>query len=132
MARSETPHAAPVVSPEEIIQARRVVHDVYMDEKIENYIVDLVLATRDPRAAGLEDLVGLIEYGASPRASINLALASKAHAVLRRRGYVTPEDVRSVGQDVLRHRVIVTYEAEAEEVTSEQVVQQILDRMEVP
>jgi MoxR-like ATPase len=132
MARPQVPQAAPVASPADILRGRSLVHEVYMDEKIEQYIVDLVFATRDPRAAGLDDLAGLIEYGASPRATIYLTLAAKAHAVLRRRGYVTPEDVRAVGPDVLRHRVILTYEAEAEEITPEHVVQQVLDRLEVP
>lgn len=132
MARPTAPQAAPVASPAEILRGRSLLHEVYMDEKIEQYIVDLVFATRDPKAAGLEDLVGLIEYGASPRATIYLTLAAKAHAILRRRGYVTPEDVRAIGPDVLRHRVILTYEAEAEEITPEYVVQQVLDRLEVP
>jgi MoxR-like ATPase len=132
MARATLPRAAAVATPEEILHGRELVHEVYMDEKIEQYIVDLVFATRDPQAAGLEDLAGLIEYGASPRATIYLTLAAKAHAVLRRRGYVTPEDVRAIGPDVLRHRLILTYEAEAEEITPEYVVQQVLDRMEVP
>jgi len=122
----------PVISPEEIIKARSVVQEVYMDEKIEKYIIDIVFATRNPSDYGLEDLKELIHYGASPRASIYLNLAAKAHAFLSRRGYVTPEDVRSIGLDVLRHRVIITYEAEAEEITSEDVVRKILNRIEVP
>jgi len=122
----------PVITPKEIINARSVVKEVYIDEKIEKYIVDLVFASRNPSEYGLDDLKDLIHYGASPRASIYLNLASKAHAFLRRRGYVTPEDVRSIGMDVLRHRVIITYEAEAEEITSEDVVRKILNRIEVP
>ena len=122
----------PVVHPRDILQARAVVNEVYMDEKIEKYIVDIVFATRNPEEYGLEDLKPLIAYGASPRASINLKLAAKAHAFLRRRGYVTPEDVKAVGLDVLRHRIIVTYEAEAEEVTSEDVVRRVLSQVEVP
>jgi len=122
----------PVISPKEIIKARSVVQEVYMDEKIEKYIIDIVFATRNPSDYGLEDLKELIHYGASPRASIYLNLAAKAHAFLSRRGYVTPEDVRSIGLDVLRHRVIITYEAEAEEITSEDVVRKILNRIEVP
>jgi MoxR-like ATPase len=132
MTKSVQPQAEPVVTPEEILSARATVRDLYMDEKIENYIVDLVLATRDPKRYGFNDLEGMIQYGASPRATICLTLAAKSYAFLRGRGYVTPEDVRSIGMDVLRHRVIVTYEAEAEEKTSEDLVQQILDHMEVP
>ncbi len=105
---------------------------MYIDEKVERYIVDIVFASRNPKDYGLEELEDLIAYGASPRASIYLSLAAKAHAFLRRRGYVTPEDVRSVGMDVLRHRIILTYEAEAEEVTSEDVVRKILNKIEVP
>lgn len=121
-----------VVTLEDIIQSRAITHRVYMDEKIKRYIVDLVLATRNPDEYGLDDLKGLIEYGASPRATIYLAMSARAHAFLRRRGYVTPEDVKSVGMDVLRHRVIVTYEAEAEDITPEQLIQRIFDRIEIP
>jgi MoxR-like ATPase len=121
-----------VLSLEQIMRARGVVEQVYMDEKIKDYIVDIVFATRDPAACGLKDLKELIQYGASPRASIYLAAAARAHAFIRRRGYVTPEDIKSVGLDVLRHRVIPTYEAEAEEVTSEQLIQKIFDKVEVP
>jgi MoxR-like ATPase len=122
----------PVVSPEDIIRARSVVGEIYMDEKIEKYILDIVFATRSPKDYHLGNLTQLISYGASPRATINLALGAKAFAFLKRRGYVIPEDVRAVSLDVLRHRVAVTYEAEAEEVTSEQVVQQVLNKIEVP
>jgi MoxR-like ATPase len=121
-----------VVKPKEIIRARDVVKEVYIDEKIEKYIIDIVYATRTPEEYELNDLKPLIAYGASPRASINLKLAAKANAFLRRRGYVTPEDVKAIGMDVLRHRVIVTYEAEAEEVTSEDVVRRVLNQIEVP
>jgi MoxR-like ATPase len=121
-----------VVTPEALTRARSVVRDVYVDEKVEKYVVDLVAATRDPAGAKLPDLADLIQYGASPRASINLVLAAKAHAFLRRRGYVTPDDVRALGMDVLRHRVILTYEAEAENVTPEDVVRRIFDAIEVP
>jgi MoxR-like ATPase len=121
-----------IISPERLLRARGVVRDIYVDEKVERYVVDLVSATRDPKAAGLPDLVDLIQYGASPRATINLVLAAKAHAFLRHRGYVTPDDVRALGLDVLRHRVILTYEAEAENTTSEDVVRRIFDRVEVP
>ncbi len=124
--------AEAVVTPEQIIHAREVVKDVYMDEKIERYIIDIVFATRQPEEYGLKELNGLINYGASPRASIYLAQAAKAHAFLRRRGYVTPEDVRAIGMDVLRHRVILSYEAEAEEMTPDDVVRKVLNRVEVP
>jgi MoxR-like ATPase len=122
----------PVITPKDIIRAREVVKQVYIDEKIEKYIVDIVMATRYPEKYGLDDLKDLINFGASPRASINLALAAKATAFLRRRGYVTPEDVRSVGMDVMRHRIILTYEAEAEEVGTEDVIRKVLNRVEVP
>src|SRR5512136_1669650 len=122
----------PVVSPKDILAAREVLKSVYMDEKIERYILDIVIATRQPAEFKLEKIAPMISYGASPRASINLALAAKAHAFIKRRGYVIPEDVRAISLDVLRHRVAVTYEAEAEEVTSEQVVQEVLNKIEVP
>jgi len=121
-----------LIRPEDIVRARDVVNTVYVDEKIREYILDIIFATRQPKEYGLDDLTGLIEYGASPRASIYLTMVSKAHAFLRRRGYVTPEDVKAVGMDVLRHRVIVTYEAEAEEIAPEDVVQRIFDHVEVP
>ncbi|MBD3289811.1 AAA domain-containing protein [candidate division KSB1 bacterium] len=132
MTQKTIPVVMPVVKPQEIISARSVVQEVYMDEKIERYIIDIVFATRNPRDYGLDELEPLIQYGASPRASINLVLAAKAHAFLRHRGYVTPEDVRSIGPDVLRHRVIITYEAEAEEKTAEDIVRQVLNKIEVP
>lgn len=122
----------PVVSPKDILGARDTVRQVYMDEKIERYILDVVFATREPAKFKLDKLAPLISYGASPRATINLALAAKAHAFIKRRGYVIPEDVRAISMDVLRHRVAVTYEAEAEEITSETVVQEILNHVEVP
>ena len=122
----------PVVSTRDILAARDAVRNVYMDEKIERYILDIVFATREPAQFKLEKIAPMISYGASPRASINLALASKAHAFIKRRGYVIPEDVRAISLDVLRHRIAVTYEAEAEEVTSESVVQEILNHIEVP
>jgi len=121
-----------VVSPKEILAARNVVKQVYMDEKIERYILDIVFATREPKKFKLDKLTPLISYGASPRATINLALAAKAHSFIKRRGYVIPEDIRAVSMDVLRHRVAVTYEAEAEEITSETIVQEILNHVEVP
>ena len=122
----------PVVSPEDILRARELVHDVYVDEKIEKYILDIVFATRNPRDFGLDGLTDLISYGASPRASINLALGSKVMAFIKRRGYVIPEDVRAICLDVLRHRIAVTYEAEAEDITSEYIIQEILNKIEVP
>ncbi|MEO0043020.1 MAG: MoxR family ATPase [Bacteroidota bacterium] len=121
-----------VVSIEEILRARQVVSRVYMDEKIEQYILDIVFATRNPEKYGLPRLKNMIEYGGSPRASINLALASKAYAFLKRRGYVIPEDVRQICQDVLRHRIGLTYEAEAENMTAEDIVNQIINKIEVP
>lgn len=132
MTTGEVPTAQSAITPDQIIAARSLVNEIYVDEKIRNYIVDIVFASRRPEEYGLDELRGLIEYGASPRASIYLTIASRAHALLRRRGYVTPEDVKSIAMDVLRHRIIVTYEAEAEEVTPEQVVQKILDKIEVP
>jgi MoxR-like ATPase len=122
----------PVITPEEIIRARGAVSEIYMDEKIEKYILDIVLATRTPKQFNLANLAPLISYGASPRATISLAVGAKAYAFIKRRGYVIPEDVRAVCLDVLRHRVAVTYEAEAEEVTSEQVVAEVLNKVEVP
>ena len=122
----------PVVTPDDVVRARRVVGEVYMDEKVEGYIVDIVFATREPQKYGLNELQGLIQFGASPRASIYLAQAAKAHAFLRGRGYVTPEDVRSIGPDVLRHRVLLTYEAEAEEKSQDDIVREVLNKIEVP
>ena len=123
---------APVVTPNEILRARKATEMIYLDHQVEQYIVDLVLATRRPGEYGLDHLSDLISYGASPRASIYLAKTARAHAFLQRRGYVTPDDVRAMAMDVLRHRVLLTYEAEAEEVTSEDVVTQILNSVEVP
>ncbi len=122
----------PVVSPQDILNARNLIHEVYVDEKIEKYILDIVFATRSPKDFGMANLTDMISYGASPRASINLALSAKAMAFIKRRGYVIPEDVRAVCPDVLRHRVAVTYEAEAEELTSENIIQEILNKIEVP
>lgn len=121
-----------VVQPEQIMSARAVLNALYIDERVERYIVDLVMASRNPENYRLNGIKPLIEYGASPRATINLNLAARAHAFLQHRAYIAPEDVRSIAIDVLRHRVAVTYEAEAEEVTSEDIVQQILDTVEVP
>ena len=121
-----------VVDAEQILKAQNVINDIYVDEKVEDYVLDLVFATRKPNQYNLGDMENLIEYGASPRATINLILAAKARAFLQHRGYVTPEDIRYVGRDVLRHRVILTYEAEAEELTSEDVLQRLFDGIEIP
>jgi MoxR-like ATPase len=121
-----------VVTPKQILDAQAVLNALYIDERVEQYIVDLVVASREPETVGLGMLKPLIEYGASPRATINLNLAARAHAFLQHRAYITPEDVRSIAMDVLRHRIAVTYEAEAEEISSEDIVQRILDTVEVP
>ena len=120
------------VTPEMILKARSVTDAIYVDEKIKNYIVDLVFATRDPKAAGLEKLASFIAYGASPRATIFLTQAAKAYAFLNGRGYVTPEDIKTIGLDVLRHRVLLSYEAEAENISADQIVKQIFDTVDVP
>ncbi|MDB5103039.1 MAG: ATPase associated with various cellular 3 [Fibrobacteres bacterium] len=124
--------AQKMATEEDILRARKTVGEVFMDDKIMDYIINLVAATRDPAGHGIKDVAGLIEYGASPRTSISLAKASKAHALIRGRGYVTPEDVKSIGMDVMKHRLILSYEAEAEEVKAENVVQRIFDSIEVP
>jgi len=121
----------PVISPKDILRLRALVDEIYIDDKIKDYIIDIVFASRDPKAYNLE-LEEFIEYGASPRATIYLTLASKAHAFIKGRGFVTPQDVKSIGMDVLRHRIIVTYEAEAEEINSEGIIQKIFDNVEVP
>jgi MoxR-like ATPase len=121
-----------ILKPADILKAREVVKEVYLDEKIENYILDIVFATRNPELAGLAQFVPLIHYGGSPRASINLAKAAKAFAFIKRRGYVVPEDVRSVCHDVLRHRIGLTYEAEAENISTENIISEILNNVEVP
>lgn len=121
-----------VINPKDILRARGVVDEVYMDEKLERYILDIVFATRDPKRYKLDELSSLIQYGASPRATIYLTLASKAYAFIQGRGYVTPQDVKSIGMDILRHRIIVSYEAEAEEKTSEDIIKKIFDEIEVP
>ncbi len=128
----EFPKANPIVSPEHIIKARYSVKEVYVDEKIERYILDIVFATRYPQDYKLEKFKDMIAYGASPRASIFLTIASKAHAFIKRRGYVIPEDVRAICHDVLRHRIGLTYEAEAENITSEDIINEILNTIEVP
>jgi MoxR-like ATPase len=123
---------AAVVSSQEILDAQSVILDIYVDEKVEDYVLNLVFATRNPAKYGLNDLEGIIDYGASPRATINLIRAAKARAFTEHRGYITPEDIRYIGADVLRHRVILTYEAEAEELTSEDVIQRLFEVVEVP
>ncbi len=133
MARTgEKAAARPVVQPAQILAARRVLNDLYIDERVEQYIVDLVMASREPTRYRLAELAPLIDFGASPRATINLNLAARAHAFLEHRAYVTPEDVRTIALDVMRHRVAITYEAEAEELTSEDIVQRVLETVEVP
>ena len=121
-----------VVSSQEILDAQTVIHDIYVDEKVEDYVLNLVFATRNPGENGLNDLEGIIDYGASPRATINLIRAAKARAFTEHRGYITPEDIRYIGADVLRHRVILTYEAEAEELTPEDVIKRLFEVVEVP
>jgi MoxR-like ATPase len=132
MARGTVPEVTRVITVDRILRARQVVNEIYMDPKVEEYIVNLVFATREPGGSGLSDLRDLIDYGASPRATLFLTRAARAHAFLRGRGYVTPEDVKSIGMDVLRHRVIVTYEAEAENIGSEDIIKRVFDNVEVP
>ena len=122
----------PILAPEDIRKAREVVRQVYIDEKIERYIIDIVFATRQPEQYGLEKMKAMISFGGSPRASINLALATRAYAFIHRRGYVVPEDVRAVCYDVLRHRIGLTYEAEANNITTEDVITEILNAVQVP
>jgi len=129
---SEFPSANRILKPSDIMAAREIVKEVYLDEKIENYILDIVFATRKPELAGLSQFIPLIHYGGSPRASINLARAAKAYAFIKRRGYVVPEDVRAICHDVLRHRIGLTYEAEAENITTENIISEILNNVEVP
>jgi MoxR-like ATPase len=126
------PEVRPVISPADLLQARQVVRQIYVDEKIKEYVLDLVFATRQPSQNGLSALEPLIAFGASPRASIYLVMAARAHAFLKGRGFVTPEDIKQIAPDILRHRIIISYEAEAEEVTSANIVQRILDQIEVP
>ena len=122
----------PIVQPEDIIEAQKLITEIYVDEKVEDYILNLVFATRDPLKFDLKDLDGIIDVGASPRATINIVKASKSRAFTERRGYVTPEDVRYVSTEILRHRVILTYEAEAEELTTDQVITRLFEKIEVP
>ncbi|MBR1928640.1 MAG: MoxR family ATPase [Paludibacteraceae bacterium] len=129
---SEKVQVLPILAKEDILKARKIVQQVYIDEKIEKYIVDIVFATREPAQYGLEKLRNMISFGASPRASINLALAARAYAFIHRRGYVIPEDIRAICYDVLRHRIGLTYEAEAQNITSEDIITEILNKVEVP
>ncbi|HIA30265.1 MAG TPA: MoxR family ATPase [Candidatus Marinimicrobia bacterium] len=122
----------PVVNQQQLLKAQKVIDDIYVDQKIEEYVLNLVFSTRNPDKYELKDLEGLIEYGGSPRASINLILAAKSRAFLEHRGYVTPEDIRYIGADVLRHRIILTYEAEAEEITSEDIIRRLFETIEIP
>ncbi len=126
------PQVSPVTTAQEIMRARKVVREVYIDEKIEQYIADIVFATRYPDRYGLKELKDMIAFGGSPRASINLAKAARAYAFIKRRGYVVPEDVRAVAHDVLRHRIGLTYEAEASNITSEEIVSKVINKVEVP
>jgi len=121
-----------IITTKEIIDAQEIIGDIYVDEKVEDYVLNLIFATRDPLNNGLEDLAGIIDFGASPRATINLIRAAKARAFTESRGYITPEDIRNIGADVLRHRIILTYEAEAEELTPEDVIQRLFEVIEVP
>ena len=121
-----------VSSIDEILSARRVIGQIYIDDKVRDYIVDVIYATRDPRQHGLREIADFIQYGASPRASIYLNLAARAHAFLRHRAYVTPDDVKAIGLDVMRHRVVLTYEAEAEEITTEDVIRRVFERIPAP
>ena len=132
MSGTSSPKAQKVISLENIGRARELVHQIYMDEKVKDYILNIVFATREPGRYGLKDQAHYIQFGASPRATISLTQAARAHAFLRHRGFVTPEDVKAVAFDVLRHRVTLTYEAEAEELTSEKLIQRVFDRVEVP
>ncbi|HEY6006423.1 MAG TPA: MoxR family ATPase [Anaeromyxobacter sp.] len=132
MAVPSPPRASKAVGREELALARATLHKVYVDDRVKDYVVNVVFATRDPKGHGLGELAGLVEWGASPRATLFLVLAAKAHAFLRRRAFATPEDVKAVAYDVLRHRITLTYEAEAEELTPEKVVSKVLDRIEVP
>ena len=132
MTGTELPLVRAVISPTTLLNAREIVKQIYVDEKIKEYILDLIFATRYPVQSGLSDMENLISFGASPRATIYLVTASRAHAFLQGRGFVTPEDIKQIAPDVLRHRIVISYEAEAEEISSADIVQQILDRVEVP
>jgi len=128
----EEPKASKVVSIDEILETRKLINQIYIDEKLKHYIVDIISATRNPQEYKISDIVGMIQWGASPRASIYMMQAAKGHAFIRRRGFVTPDDIKAISMDVLRHRIILNYEAEAEELTTEHIVQRVLDTVEVP
>jgi MoxR-like ATPase len=132
MSGGKPPQAQKVIALEQLVRARELVHSIYMDEKVKDYILNVVFATREPGRYGLKDQADYIQFGASPRATISLSQAARAHAFLRHRGFVTPEDVKAVAFDVLRHRISLTYEAEAEELTTEKLIQRVFDRVEVP
>jgi len=132
MTGSTLPVVNPVITPADILHARELVRKVYVDDRIKEYVLDLVLTTRNPGNNGLSDLNTLIQYGASPRASIYMVTAARAHAFLNGRGFVTPEDIKEIASDVLRHRVIVTYEAEAENISTDQIIRRVLDHTDVP
>ncbi len=132
MGQSIKPSVKKVIEPQDILRARQAMHQIYVDEKIEKYIIDLVFATREPENYHLKELSPLIDFGASPRASLYLKLGAKAHAFLNHRGYVTPDDVKAISKDVLRHRIILTYEAEAEEITTDDIIEKMLNEVEVP
>ena len=121
-----------IIDPKTILDAQSIINDIYVDSKVEDYVLNLIFATRDPKLNGLDDLENIIDFGASPRATINLIRASKARAFIEKRGYITPEDIRYIGKDILRHRVILTYEAEAEELTSDDVIDRLFESIEVP
>jgi MoxR-like ATPase len=132
MTQKELPIVSKVIGPEELVKAKDLVSGIYMDEKIKHYIVEIVMASRNPREYGLASIASLINVGGSPRATISLTKASRAHAFVKGRGFVTPEDVKAVAYDVLRHRILLTYEAEAEETKSDAVIREILNKIEVP
>jgi MoxR-like ATPase len=132
MTQKDLPQVSKVITPQELKHARTLVSEIYVDDKVKHYIVDIVMASRNPREAGLASVASLINVGGSPRATINLTKAAKAHAFIRGRGFVTPEDVKSIAYDVLRHRILLTYEAEAEDVKSDAVIREILNKIEVP
>jgi len=132
MTGTTLPQVSPIITPADIVRARERVRQIYVDEKIKEYVLDLIFATRYPTRSGLEDLETLISYGASPRATIYIIMAARAHAFIKGRGFVTPEDIKQIAPDILRHRIVVSYEAEAEEINSADIVQRILDRIEVP
>ncbi|MFC1616905.1 AAA family ATPase [Candidatus Margulisiibacteriota bacterium] len=132
MTQDNIPSANKVISPEDLVKARAVINQIYVDDKVKEYVLDIVFATREPEKYNLKDLKSLIDYGASPRASIYLIQAAKAHAFIKGRGYVTPEDIKAIGKDVLRHRIIPSFEAEAEEVDSEAIIERVFTEIEVP